>query len=312
MAFLEVSHLTKAYDDKKVVDDLSFSVAAGEVFGLLGPNGAGKSTAMMMIVGLRMPDSGEIHVEGDGTQRAHHDLLGLVPQELAIYPELTGRENLHFFGEIYGLRRARLRERVKNILDQIELNGHADKAVRTYSGGMKRRLNFGAGLLHEPRLVILDEPTVGVDPQSRSHLLKSVRDIASSGVAVIFATHYMEEAQEICDRVAIIDRGRLLKCGAPQALLDQAHSNVHLRVHAAVDRVAEVLRGIAEVKAAGDEECLATIRRNGHDQPQAFARRLSGAIDKLAGISAELESIDTQDRNLEQLFLDLTGRRLRE
>ncbi len=315
VALLEVSHLKKSYNDKVVVNDLAFEVDAGEIFGLLGPNGAGKSTAMSMIAGLRAPDAGDIRLDGvaiDDTPRSQRSKLGLVPQELAIYPDLTGRENLQFFGEIYGLRSSRLRERVGHVLDQTELNGHADQPVRTFSGGMKRRLNFGAGLLHEPRLVILDEPTVGVDPQSRSHILESVRRLAEGGVAVIFATHYMEEAQEICQRVAIIDHGRLLKCGSPEELLDAAHSNVHLRVHAAADRVADALRGMAEAEVAGAEECLVTVRRENSDQPQEFARRLADVLERLAGSGAELETIETHEHNLEQLFLELTGRRLRE
>ncbi|MBI3862356.1 MAG: ABC transporter ATP-binding protein [Planctomycetia bacterium] len=315
MPLLEVSHLKKSYGGKVVVDDLAFSVDQGEIFGLLGPNGAGKSTAMMMIAGLHLPDAGEIRIDGEPggvmpPSRKH--VLGLVPQELAIYPDLSGRENLEFFGEIYGLRSARLQERVNHVLDQIELNEHAGRPVRTFSGGMKRRLNFGAGLLHEPQLVILDEPTVGVDPQSRSHLLKSVRRLADSGVAVIFATHYMEEAQELCDRVAIIDHGRMLKCGPPQELLDAAHANVHLRVHAEPDHLGDALRGVAEVETTGDHEFLVTVKRDGREQPQAFDKRLAGVFERLAANRAELESIETRERNLEQLFLDLTGRSLRE
>jgi ABC-2 type transport system ATP-binding protein len=312
---LEVSHLKKSYNDKVVVDDLTFAVEAGEIFGLLGPNGAGKSTAMSMIAGLRAPDAGDIRLDGvavDDTPRSQRSKLGLVPQELAIYPDLTGRENLQFFGEIYGLRSSRLHDRVECVLDQTELNGHADQPVRTFSGGMKRRLNFGAGLLHEPRLVILDEPTVGVDPQSRSHILDSVRRLAEGGVAVIFATHYMEEAQEICQRVAIIDHGRLLKCGSPAELLHAANSSVHLRVHAAADRVTDALRGIAEVEVVGDQGCLVTVRRDHPDQPQEIAKRLADALERLAHIGAELETIETHEHNLEQLFLELTGRRLRE
>jgi ABC-2 type transport system ATP-binding protein len=315
VSLLEVSHLKKSYDGNAVVDDLTFAVETGEIFGLLGPNGAGKSTTMMMVAGLRSPDEGEIHIDGtplDATGLAHRRVLGLVPQELAIYPDLTGRENLEFFGEIYGLRSGRLQNRVNHVLDQVELNHHADQPVRTFSGGMKRRLNFGAGLLHEPKLVILDEPTVGVDPQSRSHLLASVRRLADSGVAVIFATHYMEEAQEICDRVAIIDHGRLLRCGSPDELLHEAHSNVHLRIHATPGQIAQLVHGLADVERQGEQECLVTVRRERRDQPQAFAKRLAGVLDRLATTPVELESIESREHNLEQLFLELTGRSLRE
>lgn len=315
MSLLTVSQLKKSYDAKVVVDGLTFNGEKREVFGLLGPNGAGKSTAILMIAGLRTPDAGEIRIDGSLIDTAHvagRSMLGLVPQELAIYPDLTGRENLAFFGEIYGLRSNRLRERVDEVLEQTELQDHADQPVRTFSGGMKRRLNFGAGLLHKPRLVILDEPTVGVDPQSRAHLLDSVRRLADSGVAVIFVTHYMEEAQEICDRVAIIDHGRLLKCGSPQDLLDAAHSNVHLRVHASHERLADELRGLADVEVAGAEQCLVTVRRDRQDQAEDFAQRLADVLERLAHGHADVESIETHEHNLEQLFLELTGRSLRE
>lgn len=315
MSFLTVSHLKKSYDGKAVVDDLSFDADEHEVLGLLGPNGAGKSTAMMMVAGLRTADAGEIRMGGQlvgAADAGSHKSLGLVPQELAIYPDLTGRENLEFFGELYGLRSHHLRERINQVLDQTELREHAHQPVRTFSGGMKRRLNFGAGLLHEPRLVILDEPTVGVDPQSRAHLLEAVRRLADSGVAVIFVTHYMEEAQEICDRVAIIDHGRLLRCGTPQELLDAAHSNVHLRVRVASERLGETLRGQADVETAGDQQWLITVRRDTGDPPEEFARRVAAVLDRLVTAGAELESIETREHNLEQLFLDLTGRRLRE
>jgi ABC-2 type transport system ATP-binding protein len=270
---------------------------------------------MMVVAGLCEPDAGEIRIDGelmDGSQPSERGRLGLVPQELAIYPDLTGRENLEFFAAIQGLRSSALRKRVDQVLELTEMKDHAGQLVRTYSGGMKRRLNFGAGLLHEPRLVILDEPTVGVDPQSRSHLLDAVRRLAESGVAVIFATHYMEEAQEICHRVAIIDRGRLLKCGTPTELLDAAHSNVHLRIHAHLDQIAAALNDVADVEADGDSECRATVRRDRQGEPGVFLKSLADVLERLAGIGVEVVSIDTREHNLEQLFLDLTGRSLRE
>jgi ABC-2 type transport system ATP-binding protein len=315
MSILEVSHLTKTYDGKAVVDDLTFSIEPGEVFGLLGPNGAGKSTTMMMIAGQRRPDGGSIQLNGhpvDDLTAGHRLDLGLVPQEVAIYPDLTGRENLEFFGQIYGMRGARLRDRVDHVLSDIGLTEHAHQAVSTYSGGMKRRLNFGAGLLHEPRLVILDEPTVGVDPQSRSHLLESVQRQADQGRAVIYASHYMEEAESICDRVAIIDAGRLLKIGVPTELLEDSHSNVWIEVLAPADRIAAGLRGAADVQSVNDHGAQVIVRRERCDHPAEFTRRVSAVLEQLAAADAEVLSIETRDHNLEQLFLDLTGRNLRD
>src|SRR5262245_28163715 len=206
MSLLEVSHLRKSYGATRAVDDLSFSVDAGEIFGLVGPNGAGKSTTMMILAGLRQADAGTVTIAGYAAGKGDHALqriLGVVPQDVAVYSDLTARENLEFFGEIYGLSGDDLKQRIERVLKDVGLTSQADHFVHTYSGGMKRRLNFGVALLHDPRLVILDEPTVGVDPQSRSHLLECVRQLAAGGVAVIYASHYMEEIEAICQRIAV-------------------------------------------------------------------------------------------------------------
>jgi len=315
MSLLEVSHLRKSYDGRPAVDDLSFCVERGEIFGLLGPNGAGKSTAMMIVAGLRQPDGGAVTIAGRGATYAdpeHSRDLGLVPQELAIYPALTGRENLQFFGRIYGLRGSPLQKRVDDVLELTGLCDHADQYVQTFSGGMKRRLNFGAGLVHEPQLVILDEPTVGVDPQSRAHLLEAVRHLAAGGVGVIYASHYMEEAEAICHRVGIIDRGRLLKYGRPEDLLDAAHSDVHLHVRLPTRAAAENLRRLADVETGENNDARIIVRRARSDPPAAIEKRLAALFEKLSTIGAELTAVESREHNLEQLFLELTGRSLRE
>jgi len=314
MSLVEVSGLRKTYGGVAVVDDLSFCVEEGEIFGLLGPNGAGKTTAMMILAGLREPDAGTVAI-GEapaGDRRTRNGRLGLVPQELAIYPELTGRENLQFFGGIHGLRGGRLRERVDELLNQIGLKEHSEQYVRTFSGGMKRRLNFGAGLLHEPKLVILDEPTVGVDPQSRSHLLEAVQHLAASGVGIIFATHYMDEAQSICHRVGIIDHGRMLECGRPDELLDALHSNVRLHVKLAVQTAENRLNDIADVENQQGNDLRLTVRRKRNEASSAILHRLATVCERLCSAGAELVSIETNEHNLEDLFLQLTGRNLRE
>lgn len=315
MSLLEVSHLKKSYDGNLVVDDLSFSVDAGEIFGLLGPNGAGKSTTMMMIAGLRHADAGSVTIDGrtaNGDDINRKLALGVVPQDLAVYPDLTARENLSFFGSIYGVRGARLRERIERVLGQVGLTEHARQYVRTFSGGMKRRLNFGAGLLHEPKVVILDEPTVGVDPQSRSHLLDCVRQLAADGVAVIYASHYMEEVEALCQRVAIVDHGKLLASGTLDELLDRARSDMYLRVAAPPDRLKQRLLGLAEVTVQNEGQSQIVVRRERRATPAAFNGRLAAVLEILAADGVEMLSIEAYEHNLERLFLELTGRKLRD
>ena len=214
-SLLEVDNLVKKYGDLTAVDRLSFDVEPGEAFGLLGPNGAGKSTTMMMICGLLAADSGEIRLEGrrlDRTRPESRQRMGVVPQDLALYPDLTARENLMFFASLYHLSGSQLRKKVDEALERVGLTARADDFAETFSGGMKRRLNFAAAVMHDPVLLILDEPTVGVDPQSRAHLIECIRSLQRSGTAIIYASHYMEEVQIVCTRAAIVDHGRLLAC----------------------------------------------------------------------------------------------------
>jgi ABC-2 type transport system ATP-binding protein len=315
MSLLEVSHLRKSFGSTVAVDDLSFRVEAGEIFGLLGPNGAGKSTTMMMMAGLRKADAGTVSIAGHTAGEGDHALqmmLGVVPQDLAIYPDLTARENLDFFGRIYGVRGAELEKRIQRVLQQIGLEPHARQFVRTFSGGMKRRLNFGAALLHEPKFVILDEPTVGVDPQSRSHLLDCVRQLAASGVGVIYASHYMEEVETLCERVAIIDHGKLLVCGKLEELLDNTRADLHLRVAAPAADLKHRLLGLADVADAGNDESEVVIRRERKAPPGALNGRVAAVLEILSAAKVDTLSIETREHNLERLFLELTGRKLRD
>jgi ABC-2 type transport system ATP-binding protein len=315
MSLLEVSHLRKSYNGTPAVDDLSFRVEAGEIFGLLGPNGAGKTTTMMILAGLRRADSGTVALAGnsfaDGGQQLK-TILGIVPQDLAIYPDLTARENLSFFGKIYGLDGPTLAERINETLTLIGLTQHANHYVRTFSGGMKRRLNFGAALLHKPRFVILDEPTVGVDPQSRSHLLDCVRQLAGDGVGIIYASHYMEEVEAICERVAIIDHGKLLAEGTLESLLDRSRADVELRVAASAGGLRQPLAGLADVEALTETEARAIVRRRRSDSPTELNERLAKTLEALGRAGIELLAVETREHNLERLFLDLTGRSLRD
>jgi ABC-2 type transport system ATP-binding protein len=315
MSLLEVSHLRKTFGSTVAVDDLSFQVDAGEVFGLLGPNGAGKTTTMMILAGLRQADSGTVTIAGYSAGAGRHELqmmLGVVPQDLAIYPDLTAAENLRFFGKIYRLRGIELESRVRQVIELIGLEPHANQFVRTFSGGMKRRLNFGVALLHEPRFVILDEPTIGIDPQSRTHLLERVSQLAEQGVGVIYASHYMEEVEGICRRVAIMDHGRLLVCGALNELLDKSHSDVYLRVASPEAIVKRRILEKAEVTAVNNDESYVIVKRDLHAAPGAVTSRLAAVLAALAAAGLEVVSTETREHNLERLFLELTGRTLRD
>ena len=222
-ALLSCDGLTKTYGDRTVVDDVTFTVAPGETYGLLGPNGAGKTTTISMIAGILSADAGTVRVAGNEVAPSHprsRAAIGLVPQEIALYPDLSGRDNLMFFGRLQGMKRAELKERVDQVLDVVGLADRAGDPLEEYSGGMKRRCNIAAGLLHQPELLILDEPTVGVDPQSRNAILSSVEALAGEGMGVLYTTHYMEEAERLCDRVAILDEGVVVAEGTRDDLLE--------------------------------------------------------------------------------------------
>lgn len=315
MPILEVRNLRKAYGDLVAVEDVSFSVEPGEVFGLLGPNGAGKSTTMMMICGLLKPDRGRILLDGQEMRPDRRELkrlLGVVPQDLAIYPDLTARENLRFFGRLYGLSGRTLEERVDDALARTGLEPRADDASGHFSGGMKRRLNFGCALLHEPRLLILDEPTVGIDPQSRSHLLDSVRQLSQSGMAIIYASHYMEEVEEVCRRVAIVDHGRVVAEDRLDALLGRLKSMIRLRVHGPNVSIPAGFQSVATIEREGNGEVMIDIDRGRLDSATTLSETLAALLTHLRSSGATLETVESHDANLERLFLELTGSRLRD
>lgn len=312
MSVLVVEHLRKSFDGRVAVDDVSFSVEPGEVFGLLGPNGAGKSTTMSMIAGLVEPDSGNVTVtSGDGVPVDRRLLLGVVPQDLAIYPDLTLRENLTFFGSLYGLTRDDLRGRVDAALERVGLTDRQTSLTRTLSGGMKRRLNFAVALLHQPKLLILDEPTVGVDPQSRAHLMDCVRDLAQAGMAVIYASHYMEEVQSICRTAAILDHGQMLANDSIDGLLSRVGSRIEIVLQRRAPEIASKLNGHARYI---DDQAAPRLLLE--DPPKGerngIAVRLAQTLELLVNLGVPVRSVETQSANLERLFLDLTGRGLRD
>lgn len=320
MSLLEVSHLRKTFNENFVaVDDLSFQVEAGEIFGLVGPNGAGKTTTMTMLAGLLKPDSGSIALDGqpyDPTQHEQRAKFGIVPQNLAIYPDLTAEENLRFFGGIYGLRGAQLTGRVTSTLAITGLTDRAHDLVRTFSGGMKRRLNFGVALLHQPKLVILDEPTVGVDPQSRSHLLEAAQQLSREGVSILYASHYMEEIETICHRVAIVDHGRLLECGTLPELLSSVQPEMQLHITQSSSALVEQLKHNFAVDQPDVDELVVTLQLERRTENASTATSLDDQLRTVMSIiqqhGARLISIESEEHNLERLFLKLTGNRLRD
>jgi ABC-2 type transport system ATP-binding protein len=315
MNLLEISHLRKTFGSLVAVEDVSFTVTAGEVFGLLGPNGAGKSTTMNILAGLLIPDAGTIRLEGKELHHEDRELrnsLGIAPQDLALYPELSARENLDFFGRLYGLKGRELKDRVSDALARTGLASRADDRAGTFSGGMKRRLNFGIALLHRPKLLILDEPTVGVDPQSRAHLLDCVRALSAEGMTVLYVSHYMEEVESICGRVAIVDHGRVLACDDLHTLLGRLTSNLSLHVSKPVDGLAEKLRGMAKLESGNNGSATIVIPREPGDDEQRLNETLGDILRLLDQAHVDLQGVESNDANLERLFLELTGNRLRD
>jgi ABC-2 type transport system ATP-binding protein len=317
MSLLEVHLLTKSFDARKVVNEVSFSVASGEIFGLLGPNGAGKSTTIMMLAGLLAADSGTIRMDGHDLvpgDRSSRKQMGIVPQDLAIYPNLTARENLRFFGGLYGIRGTRLRERIDTVLEQIGLSDRQSDQTGVYSGGMKRRLNFGIALLHRPKLLILDEPTVGVDPQSRAHLLDCVKSLAGDGTSVIYCSHYMEEVQELCDRVAIVDQGRLVACDYIGHLLGQLSAQLRLEIADASESLCITLKAIHGVLLVRTENnrTFITLQRSSESDCHQLLTTLIGVLTAIRDHGGQLRKVESDEPDLERFFLQMTGSRLRD
>jgi ABC-2 type transport system ATP-binding protein len=308
---LVVESLVRRFGDLVAVDDVSFRIAPGETYGLLGPNGAGKTTTISMVAGLIAADAGSVTVAGQAmtprtTEPKRH--VGLVPQELAIYPELSGRENLALFGRLQGLRKAELRARVDEVLELIGLADRAKDRSKEYSGGMKRRLNIGIGLLNRPTLLILDEPTVGVDPQSRNAILESVEALSVEGMAVLYTTHYMEEAERLCDRIGIIDSGRLQAEGTRDELVRLTGGTDTIRLGGSGDlaAAAEELRLIPGVERVDTERRSATLTVK--DAPALVAQ----VVGTATSYGVVLSDVEISRPDLESVFLHLTGKGLRD
>lgn len=310
---LEVRDLVKKYGDFTAVNGISFNVDEGEIFSLLGPNGAGKTTTISIISTLFAPTSGDATVCGHSVLKdamAVKSCIGVVPQDLALYEDLSALENLLFWGKMYGLTGKHLTDRVAEVLDQIGLNDKAKQRVKTYSGGMKRRVNIGIGLLHKPKLLFMDEPTVGIDPQSRRAILDSVKELNRQGMTILYTTHYMEEAQELSDRVGIIDHGELIALGTQEELTRQVDETDTLVLHIAENEDPEplanrlrALDGVRRADAIDHEISIIT------DSAQNL---IAPAVHTAEEAGIKIFSIDIREPNLEAVFLQLTGRALRD
>ena len=308
---IEVQHLRKTYGDLTAVDDVTFEAAPGAIFGLLGPNGAGKSTTIGCMSGLLAPSGGSVRVLGHDVMTdgpAARAALGVVPQELALYEELSAVENLRFWGEAYGLAGADLKRRVTEVLELVGLLDRAKEPVKRFSGGMKRRLNFGCAVTHRPKVLLLDEPTVGVDPQSRVRLLDLVREQAQAGICVLYTTHYMEEAQELCDRIGVIDHGKLIALGTLVELRQMMGERDLLRLTGVFDAD----RARAAVAAVEDAEVVSVDEKALMISMAEASRKLPAVFAALASAGGEVRETTLTQPSLETLFIKLTGRELRE
>jgi ABC-2 type transport system ATP-binding protein len=310
---LEVQNLVKKFGDINAVDGVSFAIQAGEVFSLLGPNGAGKTTTISMLSCLLEPTSGDAIIDGHSITKEALEvkrIIGVVPQEIALYDELSARENLTFWGQMYGLGGNALKTRVTEVLEQIGLADRAKDRIKTYSGGMKRRVNIGVGLLHKPLLLFMDEPTVGIDPQSRRSILDSVKDLNKAGMTVLYTTHYMEEAEELSHRVGIIDQGKMIAIGTQKELTQLVGENETLRLHTGenvdVQLLMDALQKLPQVIhiSTSDNMVVLIVPEADDALPPVL-----GMADRLG---YKIRSVDIQEPNLEAVFLKLTGRALRD
>lgn len=311
MNLTEVKNLSKKYNEHLAVDNISFYVKEGEIFGLLGPNGAGKSTTISMLSCLLEPTSGEAFIDGKSIKKdpmGVKKVIGLIPQEIALYPTLSAKENLYFWGKMYGLSGSLIKKRVKEILEIVGLTDRAKDRIDTYSGGMKRRINIAAGLIHRPKVIMLDEPTVGIDPQTRINILETVINLNKLGMTIIYTSHYMEEVEMLCNRIAIMDEGKIIAMGTKNELriLVGGKDIIRMDVKNIHPKITESLEMIDDVDSI-------KIKENQIEILSDYGRRvLSSVISKLNELDVKINSVKVQEPDLESVFIHLTGKSLRE
>lgn len=302
---LDVQHLVKSYGKQKALSNITFSVRQGSCFGLLGPNGAGKSTTMKILTGIVEADGGTAEVFGMDAVKQRHSIrrrVGYVPQAITLYEKLSARDNLTFFGEMYGLHGKQLKQRITEVLQLVGLANKAKAAVQTFSGGMKRRINMAAAMLHEPQLLILDEPTVGIDPQSRNHIFEMIRSLKSAGVTIIYSTHYMEEVEALCDEVAIIDQGEVAAQGSLTELLDRySKKSVYAEV-GSIQKLPPFPRATNIYR-----------KENGWIiETDHLTQTMQDVLQTATEQGWELNALEITRPSLENVFLSLTGTNLRD
>jgi len=311
MSLLEIRNLKKTFKDMTAVNGLNLSIDAGEVHGILGPNGAGKSTTINCLLGLLPIDAGTVEFENGITIRKWSKNIGYVPQDLAIYPDLTAEENIRFFCSLYGFKGAELQERTQKALDFVGLMEVRDKKSEEFSGGMKRRLNLACGVVHSPKLVIMDEPTVGIDPQSRNRILENVKALNDEGTTILYTTHYMPEVESICNRITVIDHGQVITSGSKADIMNLMGKDVELFIEFAenegdLDGFLTQVDNMDEVHQLIKEEWICRIR---HSESSVL-------IDKMIPLASKyqlsIRNITKQEPSLEEIFLSLTGKELRD
>ena len=309
MKMLEIKNIYKEYDNQVAVDGINLEVKKGEIFGILGPNGAGKSTLIGMICGLVKKTSGEVIYEEETTKiRKWKENIGIVPQDFALYWDLSARENISFFCSLYGFKGEELKKRTDKILEFVGLTDVGNKLATNFSGGMKRRLNIACAIAHSPKLIIMDEPTVGIDPQSRNHILESVLKLRDEGATIIYTSHYMQEVDDICDRIAIVDKGKVIAMGTGEELKalvsDKSVYNltVSKRIKGLEDKLNEIT-GVKSVLFADDKYKITALKSH---------NIITKLVEVVSAIGGDIINISNEEPTLEMVFLALTGKKLRE
>ena len=307
---LQIEHLSKTFDTIKAVDDISFEVTEGEIFGFLGPNGAGKTTTISIIAGLLRPDSGKIHINSldlDGDLKKIKRLMGVVPQEMAFYEELTAKENLLFWGKLYGVRKKELDERVQYYLEKTGLLGRENDALKKYSGGMKRRINLIIGLIHEPKLLLLDEPTIGIDVQTKLNIYQIIKEASSNGTTILYTTHNLQEAEELCHRIAILDLGKILALGTLDELIQIVGEKdiVIISGKFSIDMARTIISEFQQATVLSIEEGKLVLSLEA-------SKNISTLLEEFFKKGITIDDVSIKQPNLESVFLKLTGKELRE
>lgn len=307
---LKINHLSKSYDAVRAVDDISLDIEDGEIFGFLGPNGAGKTTTISMIAGLLKPDRGKIFIDGmdlDKDLRNIRKIMGIVPQDMAFYEELTARENLLFWGKLNGMGGRILNERIDDYLDKTGLKGRENEALKKYSGGMKRRINLIIGLLHHPRLLLLDEPTTGIDVQTKLNIFEAIRDASHHGTTILYTTHNLKEAEDLCTRIAIMDSGKILATGTLLELIKLVGERDLALIGGTfgAEQARTVIDGFKEIEVLSLKEGKIVLSLDA-------AKVVPVLLEKFFRAGIHIDDITIKQPNLESVFLKLTGRELRE